>query len=57
MSILGLVVTALATYYAYQWGSGQKEQPHGLVVFCVMIVSVFFTVPAYYIGKHNRKDA
>lgn len=54
MNAIGGLLTILVTYYAYQWGSGHKKQPNGVVVFIVMALSFITTVPAYYIGRHHR---
>lgn len=56
MNAIGAVLGIYVTYLAYQWGVGHKKMPNGFIVFCAMALSAITTIPAYYIGKHNRGD-
>lgn len=58
MNGIAAVIVIICAYYAYQWGSGQKKEPNGIVMFLVMISSLIVTLPAYYLGKRklNKKE-
>lgn len=53
MPAISALLAILLGYYAYQWGSGNKKQPHPVVFFLVMAASLIVTIPAYYIGRHK----
>ncbi len=54
MQAFGSLITILVGYYAYQWGSGHKKQPHPVIFFPVMALALIVTIPAYYIGKNHK---
>lgn len=55
MNAIGALLAIYCTYLAYQWGAGHRKQPSGIVIFLVMALCVLTTIPAYYIGKHNKE--
>lgn len=55
MNALSGLLCIYMTYLAYQWGVGHKKRPNAFIVFCVIALSFITTVPAYYIGRHNKK--